>query len=76
MKNRGEYQMRNPGLTAYVGGRQKTLYMSNVASIEASTRPNLKKTLSELGLATGSELVVADVTSPRSFLFRLVFKDE
>jgi ubiquitin-activating enzyme E1 C len=42
-----------------------------VASIEEATRPNLKKTLTELGLETGSEIVVADPTSPRSIVFRL-----
>ncbi|GBL72009.1 NEDD8-activating enzyme E1 catalytic subunit, partial [Araneus ventricosus] len=40
-----DYQMKSPGLTTNVGGKNKTLYMQSVASIEEATRPNLKKTL-------------------------------
>lgn len=39
------FRMKNPALTAVVAGRQRTLYMASVPSIERSTRPNLKKTL-------------------------------
>lgn len=67
-------QMKKPGVTTSVNGKNKTLYMPNVASIEEATRPNLKKTLKELGLDHGSELVVADVTSPMPLVFRLVIK--
>jgi len=69
----GRYQMRNPGLTTTnAEGKNKTLYMSNIASIEQATRPNLKKTVKELGMGHGSELVVADVTSPNAIVFKLV----
>lgn len=37
--------MRSPGLTTIIDGKNKTLYMSSIASIEEATRPNLKKTL-------------------------------
>jgi ubiquitin-activating enzyme E1 C len=40
-----EFRMKNPALTACIQGKQKTLYMGTIASIEKSTRPNLKKTL-------------------------------
>ncbi len=68
-----KYQMKSPGATTSIGGRNKTLYMSKVASIEEATRPNLKKTLEELGLENGSELVVADPTTPSSVIFKLAF---
>ncbi|KAG8435884.1 hypothetical protein GDO86_007107 [Hymenochirus boettgeri] len=44
-----------------------------VASIEERTRPNLCKTLKELGLVDGQELAVADVTTPQTVLFKLHF---
>uniref|UniRef100_UPI0035900A63 NEDD8-activating enzyme E1 catalytic subunit isoform X2 n=1 Tax=Myxine glutinosa TaxID=7769 RepID=UPI0035900A63 len=67
-------QMRCPAITATIHGKNKTLYMQNVASIEAITRPNLTKTLTELGLADGIELLVADITSPQTLRFRLRLK--
>ncbi|MED6243775.1 NEDD8-activating protein uba3 [Ataeniobius toweri] len=66
-------QMKSPALTATVEGKSKTLYLQSVASIEQRTRPNLSKTLRELGLADGQELAVADVTTPQTTLFRLCF---
>lgn len=38
-------QMKSPGLTTSIDGKNKTLYMQSIQSIEAATRPNLKKTL-------------------------------
>ncbi len=73
--NGATYQMRGPGITTTVDGRNRTLYMPNVASIEAATRPNLKKTLAELGLRSGSELVVADSTTPIAVIFKLVLQE-
>jgi len=32
------YQMKSPGVTTSIGGKNKTLYMSKVASIEEATR--------------------------------------
>lgn len=37
--------MKSPGITTTLNGKQKTLYMPSVPSIEEATRPNLKKTL-------------------------------
>ena len=65
--------MKSPGVTTSVAGKNKTLYMSKVKSIEEATRQNLKKSLSELGLERGCEIVVADPTSPVSSVFRLSF---
>ncbi|CAG5983646.1 unnamed protein product [Menidia menidia] len=69
-------QMKSPAITATVEGKNKTLYLQSVASIEQRTRPNLSKTLKELGLKEGQELAVADVTSPQTMLFRLCFTSE
>lgn len=66
-----EYQMKSPGLTAMIGGKNKTLYMQTVKSIEERTRENLKKTLQELGLHNGQELYVADSTTPLTLTFKL-----
>ncbi|XP_076447611.1 NEDD8-activating enzyme E1 catalytic subunit-like [Babylonia areolata] len=65
------YQMKSPGVTTCVDGKNRTLYMASVKSIEERTRENLKKTLKELGLRTGQELYVADVTTPISLTFTL-----
>jgi ubiquitin-activating enzyme E1 C len=32
------YQMKSPGVTTSIGGKNKTLYMPKVASIEEATR--------------------------------------
>ncbi|XP_043978684.1 NEDD8-activating enzyme E1 catalytic subunit isoform X3 [Gambusia affinis] len=66
-------QMKSPAVTATVEGKSKTLYLQSVASIEERTRPNLSKSLRELGLMDGQELAVADVTTPQTMLFRLCF---
>uniref|UniRef100_A0A667YX36 NEDD8-activating enzyme E1 catalytic subunit n=1 Tax=Myripristis murdjan TaxID=586833 RepID=A0A667YX36_9TELE len=66
-------QMKSPAITATVEGKNKTLYLQSVASIEQRTRPNLSKTLKELGLSDGQELAIADVTTPQTMLFRLSF---
>ena len=61
-------------MTTSVGGKNKTLYIQTVSSIEERTRPNLKLSLVDLGLQDGSELVVADSTSPASVVFVLKIK--
>ncbi|XP_041955415.1 NEDD8-activating enzyme E1 catalytic subunit-like isoform X2 [Alosa sapidissima] len=66
-------QMKSPAITATLEGKNKTLYLQTVASIEERTRPNLCKTLKELGLADGQELAVADVTTPQTVIFKLNF---
>ena len=38
-------QLRSPGVVTMVNGKNKTLYMSTVKSIEEATKANLKKTL-------------------------------
>lgn len=68
-----EFQMKEPGLTAHIGGKNKTLYMSSVRSIEAQTRGNLTLSLGELGLADGQEIMVADLTTPNTVVIKLKY---
>jgi len=70
-----QYQMKNPALTMELDEKRKTLYMPNVPSIEQRTRPNLKMTLEQLGIADGCKLLVADVTNPKAFEIILRIKN-
>ncbi|XP_074595791.1 ubiquitin-like activating enzyme 3 [Brevipalpus obovatus] len=65
------YDMKQPAITATISGKNKTLYMQSVSSIEAMTRPNLKKSLTQLELVDGQEIVVTDPTRPSSIIFIL-----
>ena len=47
--------------------------MASIESIEKATKPNLKKTLQELGIVNGAELVVADSTTPNAVVFKINF---
>jgi len=73
---RPDLQMKNPALTAIINGKCKTLYMQMVASIEKKTRENLSKTLIELGLKDGTEINVADVTTPNTITLKLRFPQD
>ncbi|KFB44439.1 hypothetical protein ZHAS_00012224 [Anopheles sinensis] len=66
-----EFQMKSPGLTALLEGKNKTLYMGTVKSIEEATKGNLTLSLTELGLKDGQEVMVADVTTPNTILIKL-----
>lgn len=68
-----EFQMKSPGLTANIEGKNKTLYMSTVKSIEERTRSNLTLSLCELGLRDGQEIMVADITTPNTIIIKLKF---
>lgn len=67
-------QMKAPGITAIVDGKNKTLYMQNVEAIRKRTKQNLPKKLTELGLKDGQEIVVADVTTTNSLVFLLALQ--
>uniref|UniRef100_A0A0B7B6L3 NEDD8-activating enzyme E1 catalytic subunit n=2 Tax=Arion vulgaris TaxID=1028688 RepID=A0A0B7B6L3_9EUPU len=71
LQENATYQMKSPGITTSVGGKNKTLYIQTVKSIEEATRDNLKKSLKELGLENGQALFVADVTTPNTLTFQL-----
>lgn len=56
-----------------INGQNKTLYIQTVPSIEERTRENLSKTLFELGLKDGTEINVADLTTPNAVTMVLRF---
>lgn len=62
------------GITTIIDGKNKTLYMSNVKSIEERTRSNLTLSFVELNLKDGQELMVADHTTPNTILLKLKYK--
>lgn len=68
-----DYQMKSPGLTTTIDGKNRTLYMSSVKSIEEHTRSNLTLSLHELNLNDGQEIVVADATNPNTVVIKLKF---
>ncbi|XP_045480831.1 NEDD8-activating enzyme E1 catalytic subunit [Harmonia axyridis] len=68
-----QYQMKSPGLTTVIDGKNKTLYISTIKSIEERTRDNLNKSLEELGLVDGSDILVADITAPTSLVIKLKY---
>ena len=76
LKDRRDFQMQSPGLTVSIGGQNRTLYMSNIAMIEEKTRPNLNKTLSQLQLDDGVEIMVVDVSIPNPVTVKLKFLND
>ena len=40
-----QYQLKSPGLVTMINGKNKTLYMKTIKSIEEKTKPHLKMTL-------------------------------
>ncbi|KAK2606171.1 NEDD8 activating enzyme [Conoideocrella luteorostrata] len=67
---RPEAQLKRPSIRA----ESKTLYMQFPPSLEEQSRPNLVKTISELGLIDGQQVVVTDPAFPLEFKFYLRFK--
>lgn len=67
------FQMKSPGLTTTINGKNKTLYMSTIKSIEEQTRDNLNKSLVDLGLENNAEIIVADLTSPNTMVLKLKY---
>lgn len=67
---RPEAQLKKPSIRA----EGKSLYMQSPASLEEQTRPNLIKSLAELGLEDGWEISVTDPAFVATFRFILRFK--
>ncbi|KAL2270237.1 hypothetical protein VTJ83DRAFT_2421 [Remersonia thermophila] len=71
LADRPEAQLKQPSARA----AGKTLYMRVPESLEKQTRPNLEKTLAELGLEDGQEIAVSDPAfATVVFRFTLRFK--
>ncbi|CAK7264829.1 NEDD8 activating enzyme [Sporothrix epigloea] len=64
---RPEAQLKKPSIRA----EGKTLYMQSPPSLEEQTRPNLKRTLAELKLEHGFEVVITDPAFP-SLVFNFI----
>ncbi|KAF4124163.1 ubiquitin-activating enzyme E1 C [Geosmithia morbida] len=67
---RPEAQLKQPTIRA----ENKSLYMRTPPGLEKATRPNLSKTLLELGLEDGQHVVVTDPAFTTEFDFFLRFK--
>lgn len=67
---RPEAQLKKPSIRA----EGKSLYMQFPPGLEEQTRPNLDKTLTELGLENGWEISVTDPAFVATFGFILQFK--
>lgn len=66
---RPEAQLKKPSIRA----EGRTLYMQFPEGLEKQTRPNLEKTIAELGLENGQQVVVTDPAYPLEFNFYLKF---
>jgi ubiquitin-activating enzyme E1 C len=67
LAERPEAQVKKPSIRA----DKKTLYMRFPPNLEEQTRPNLDKTLEDLGLVNGQEVVITDPAFPFEFKFNL-----
>ena len=67
---RPEAQLKKPSIRA----EGKTLYMQFPPGLEEQTRPNLNKSILDLGLVDGQQVVVTDPAFPLEFNFYLRFK--
>ncbi|OLN87945.1 NEDD8-activating enzyme E1 catalytic subunit [Colletotrichum chlorophyti] len=65
-----EAQLKKPSIR----GEGKTLYMQFPPGLEEQTRPNLAKTIQELGLENGQNVVITDPAVTVEFNFYLRFK--
>ncbi|CAB0038004.1 unnamed protein product [Trichogramma brassicae] len=75
LKYDNAFQLKNPSITAKISGKNKTLYVENIASLEEQTRQNLSKSLFELGISNHTDLIVADSTAPSTFTFKVKVSD-
>ncbi|CAF3180042.1 unnamed protein product [Rotaria socialis] len=55
-----KYQLIAPLICTQIDGKSKTLYMTSTKQMLELTKPHLRMTLQELGLANGTELLVGD----------------
>ena len=67
---RPEAQLKKPSLRA----EGKTLYMQFPTNLEEQTRPNLAKSLADLGIQDGQEVVVTDPAFALEFNYFFKFK--
>lgn len=72
LRNDAQFQLTSPSLTTILSEKSKTLYMSNIPSLEEATRPNLEKTLAQLEVSNDQQIIVTDATSPKAITLRFL----
>ncbi|KAJ3327839.1 hypothetical protein HDU76_011023 [Blyttiomyces sp. JEL0837] len=70
LMDRREVQLKKPSLRSST----KSLYMTAPRALEVATRPNLEKTLADLGVSDGEELTVTDEALPISMRLTVKFE--
>lgn len=69
-KDSSEYQMKSPSVTTTTDMGNKSLFI-DLPELAVVLKPNLTKSLQDLGLCNGQMLNVSDSTTPRTLSFRL-----
>ncbi|THD19964.1 Ubiquitin-activating enzyme E1 C [Fasciola hepatica] len=70
LKESIDFQMKSPSMTTVQNGANKSLFI-DLPEFAEVLRPNLSKTLLDLGLQEGQLLQVSDVTTPRTVSLKL-----
>ncbi|CAL8093457.1 unnamed protein product [Calicophoron daubneyi] len=73
--NSVEYQMRSPSVVTVENGKNKSLFI-DLPELEEVLKPNLSKTLADLGLHNNQILLISDATTPRTLSFQLRLSDK
>ncbi|KAH8869667.1 NEDD8-activating enzyme E1 catalytic subunit [Schistosoma japonicum] len=63
-------QMQSPSITTIIEDQHRTLYI-DLPELVDTLKPNLSKSLKDLGLIQGQLIYVSDVTTPRTLSFKL-----
>ncbi|CAH8478506.1 unnamed protein product [Dicrocoelium dendriticum] len=70
-----EYQMKSPSVTTVTESGNKSLFI-DLPELAVVLKPNLTKSLRDLGLCNGQMLNVSDSTTPRTLSFRLRLEEQ
>ncbi|KAH8848659.1 NEDD8-activating enzyme E1 catalytic subunit [Schistosoma japonicum] len=70
LKTNPEFQMQSPSITTIIEDQHRTLYI-DLPELVDTLKPNLSKSLKDLGLIQGQLIYVSDVTTPRTLSFKL-----
>lgn len=62
LKEKPQFQMKNPSITCNTGVKNRSLYMANPEVLRKATEKNLSMTLEELGIPPNQVLSVTDIT--------------
>lgn len=73
LKDDVQFQFNAPAVSARIEGMDKNLYMTKPQSLEEMLRPNLEKSLGDLGITDGGTLTIQDPTSFKPITFDCKF---